>query len=263
LFTSKELDEESGMYYYSARYYAPPVFTSRDPLFEEKPWMSPYAYCSNNPINRMDPTGMFDDDIYYNEKGEEIYRVENNKLDRNFVIKTTQTTSDLYGAENRPGIGNSNPISAEDAATTEAEISKGNLKGDHMKNVVNLGTTKSIKKMMSIIKDDGNGGTSNNNNREYGGYKKDGVVIPLSPGPIVDPTKTKNPSISGEVIDFHSHPSGTKQAGNVVYGYLQPPSGTDIKIEKGTSMVFGMRSQTIYMYDKKGVKATIPMSIFK
>jgi RHS repeat-associated protein len=59
-FNAKELDEENGMYYYSARYYAPPTFISRDVLFEEKPWMSPYSYCSNSPVNRIDPTGMND-----------------------------------------------------------------------------------------------------------------------------------------------------------------------------------------------------------
>jgi RHS repeat-associated protein len=58
LFNAKELDEENGMYYYSARYYAPPVFTSRDPLFEKYFWMSPYAYCENNPVNMIDPTGL-------------------------------------------------------------------------------------------------------------------------------------------------------------------------------------------------------------
>ena len=36
-FNAKELDEENGMYYYSARYYAPPTFISRDPLFEKYP----------------------------------------------------------------------------------------------------------------------------------------------------------------------------------------------------------------------------------
>ncbi|MFA7103325.1 MAG: hypothetical protein WC142_09050, partial [Bacteroidales bacterium] len=34
-FNAKELDEENGMYYYSARYYAPPTFISRDPMFEK------------------------------------------------------------------------------------------------------------------------------------------------------------------------------------------------------------------------------------
>ena len=57
-FNAKELDEETGMYYYEARYYAPPTFTSRDPLFEKYFWMSPYAYCANNPVKYVDPTGM-------------------------------------------------------------------------------------------------------------------------------------------------------------------------------------------------------------
>ena len=57
-FNAKELDEETGMYYYEARYYKPPVFTSRDPMFEKYFWMTPYAYCANNPVKYVDPTGM-------------------------------------------------------------------------------------------------------------------------------------------------------------------------------------------------------------
>ena len=60
-FNAKELDEETGMYYYEARYYAPPTFISRDPLMSEKPWLTPYHYCSNNPVGRVDPSGMLDD----------------------------------------------------------------------------------------------------------------------------------------------------------------------------------------------------------
>ncbi|NLK57268.1 MAG: RHS repeat-associated core domain-containing protein [Bacteroidales bacterium] len=56
-FNAKELDEENNMYYYSARYYAPPTFISRDPLFEKYPFISPYAYCANNPVKYVDPTG--------------------------------------------------------------------------------------------------------------------------------------------------------------------------------------------------------------
>ena len=67
-FNAKELDEETGMYYYEARYYAPPVFTSRDPLMNEKPWLTPYHYCSNNPVGRVDPSGM-SDDWYEDENG--------------------------------------------------------------------------------------------------------------------------------------------------------------------------------------------------
>ncbi len=57
-FNAKELDEETGMYYFEARYYRAPTFTSRDPLFEKYFWMSPYAYCANNPVKFVDPTGM-------------------------------------------------------------------------------------------------------------------------------------------------------------------------------------------------------------
>ncbi len=56
-FNAKELDEETGMYYYEARYMAPPTFISRDPLFEKYFWLSPYAYCANNPMKYVDPSG--------------------------------------------------------------------------------------------------------------------------------------------------------------------------------------------------------------
>ena len=67
-FNAKELDEETGMYYYEARYYNPPTFISRDPLFEKYPTFSPYAYCANNPVKYIDPTGEEFDD-YFNNKG--------------------------------------------------------------------------------------------------------------------------------------------------------------------------------------------------
>jgi RHS repeat-associated protein len=59
-FSAMEFDEENSMYYFSARYYNPPTFISRDPLFEKKPWMSAYAYCANNPVNKVDPTGLYE-----------------------------------------------------------------------------------------------------------------------------------------------------------------------------------------------------------
>ncbi|MDR1792121.1 MAG: RHS repeat-associated core domain-containing protein, partial [Bacteroidales bacterium] len=61
-FNAKELDEENGMYYFEARYQSPPVFISRDVMFEARPYMSPYAFCSNSPVNRVDPSGMLDDE---------------------------------------------------------------------------------------------------------------------------------------------------------------------------------------------------------
>jgi RHS repeat-associated protein len=59
-FNGKELDEESGLYYYGARYYDPriSIWASVDPLAEIFSGRSPYEYCFSNPINLTDPTGM-------------------------------------------------------------------------------------------------------------------------------------------------------------------------------------------------------------
>jgi RHS repeat-associated protein len=59
-YTGKEKDEESGLYYYSARYYNSMIgiFMSTDPMFEKYPGVSSYAYCLNNPLIYVDPTGM-------------------------------------------------------------------------------------------------------------------------------------------------------------------------------------------------------------
>ncbi|MDR1345424.1 MAG: hypothetical protein LBK03_01800 [Bacteroidales bacterium] len=61
-FSGKEKDEESGYSYFGARYYNSDlgIWLSPDPLSDQAPHQTPYAYCSNNPINRFDPNGMAD-----------------------------------------------------------------------------------------------------------------------------------------------------------------------------------------------------------
>ena len=62
-FTNREWDEESGLYYYRARYYAPDLgrFLTEDPhpgvLREPSSYNSKYSYVLNNPINGTDPEG--------------------------------------------------------------------------------------------------------------------------------------------------------------------------------------------------------------
>jgi RHS repeat-associated protein len=75
LFTSKELDEETGLYYFGARYYDPrtSVWQSADPaillmlgggapprLLRSFSW-SAYGYSSLNPLRFIDPDGMQDE----------------------------------------------------------------------------------------------------------------------------------------------------------------------------------------------------------
>jgi RHS repeat-associated protein len=59
-YIGKERDNETGLYYYGARYYAAWLcrFISVDPLFEKYPNISSYAYCANNPVKLVDTDGM-------------------------------------------------------------------------------------------------------------------------------------------------------------------------------------------------------------
>ncbi len=59
--------------HFGARAYDPVscIFMQVDPMAEKYYGMTPYAYCSNNTINRIDPFGQAD---YFNETGEFLYR---------------------------------------------------------------------------------------------------------------------------------------------------------------------------------------------
>lgn len=60
-YNGKELDRVHGLdwYDYGARRYDPAFcqFTQMDPLCEQYPHLSPYAYCAGNPVNAIDPDG--------------------------------------------------------------------------------------------------------------------------------------------------------------------------------------------------------------
>ena len=66
-YNGKELQDELGlnMYDYGARNYDPALgrWMNIDPLAEKRLNKTPYNYCSNNPINRIDPTGMIDGEV--------------------------------------------------------------------------------------------------------------------------------------------------------------------------------------------------------
>ena len=59
LFNAKELDNETGLYYYGARYLDPTgaMWLSVDPMWEKYAGMSPYNYCAGNPVKLVDPDG--------------------------------------------------------------------------------------------------------------------------------------------------------------------------------------------------------------
>lgn len=58
-FNGKELDQETGYYYYGARYYDPgtALWFGVDPLQHKYPMNSPYIYCNGNPVKFVDLDG--------------------------------------------------------------------------------------------------------------------------------------------------------------------------------------------------------------
>ena len=67
-FNGKEMDAETGLYYYGARYLNPVtcLWYGVDPLAEKYKEIGSYVYCADNPINLFDPDGQ---KFIYNAQG--------------------------------------------------------------------------------------------------------------------------------------------------------------------------------------------------
>lgn len=65
-FSTKYADAETGLVYYGHRYYQPQTgrWLSRDPLGEAA-GINLYAFVGNNPVSRIDPTGLYEIDVHY------------------------------------------------------------------------------------------------------------------------------------------------------------------------------------------------------
>ena len=80
-FSAKEKDSESGYTYFGARYYSDNImmWLSVDPMSDERPNVSPYSYCQNNPIGRVDTWGMLDDEWSIDKATGKITWLNDNK----------------------------------------------------------------------------------------------------------------------------------------------------------------------------------------
>ena len=86
--TGKEIVYDNGLdkYFFGARTLFAPInrFNQPNPLCEEYYHISPYAYCANNFINALDPTGM---DIWeINNKGRVVNHIETTEHDAFYMV---------------------------------------------------------------------------------------------------------------------------------------------------------------------------------
>jgi len=287
LFNSKELDEETGLYYYGARYLNPTsgMWLSVDPLWEKNIDASPYSYCHGNPVNKVDVMGL--DDSFYCEAGSKIGSVKS-ETNNYYVVRTTQSTDEMYAESSIDQKGNSNPISQSDALRAKL-IANSACSGDGvfskeeipMHLFTQIPNQEEFDAAMKFIGDDGTGGRfgddgtgdrSNRNHREYAfnlienevrigntyvnkGYKTEGTFT----GEVRDASKSR--SVSTAYRNNHTHPSGVGSEGDK---WQQAPSATDISNSSyRIRRVWGMGNKTMYMFNNKGVQATIPYSIYR
>lgn len=270
-YNGKEL-QESGMYDYGARFYMPELgrWGVIDPLAEINRSWSTYRYAYNNPLRFVDPDGRLEGD-FISEDGTWLGNdgIDDKKV---YVIKTTKTSFDS-GAPSA-GISNKSKKDTEkfikeNSGNTQA-FKNNSIAYDNSIEIESSESTRQA--MVNIVnQDDGKGGTTPANNREYGGrIKKDGTVVEAPAGEVGDPINNTSASIIittyfAEQSTFHSHASGMRVTADQIGKWRQAPSYKPGDIENSNNTreyVFGRRDNTVYIFNNKGVQATIPQQYF-
>lgn len=93
-FNGKQLDDETGLYYYGARYMNPvaSIWYGVDPLAEKYQSMGGMVYCESNPIKYIDPNGMIKRPYFGQEE-----RLKSPILYRNYLhFKDNPTVLNLF-----------------------------------------------------------------------------------------------------------------------------------------------------------------------
>ena len=120
-FNGKELDQETGLYYYGARYMNPvtSLWYGVDPLAEKYSNFNSYCYTYSNPIRYIDPDGK---DSYYTDTGEFIFK-NNKKTDNIYIVSDYKVIKALKNGVKIISLKNKKTLEASDlSAKTYSKI---------------------------------------------------------------------------------------------------------------------------------------------
>ena len=263
-FSAKERDVETGLSYFGSRYYSSDlsIWLSVDPMAAKYASLSPYVYCADNPVKLVDPNGEEIGD-FYNSYG--VY-IGNDGIDdhKRYVIKTA--IGDFGGVS---GAG----LSKEQYEETVEFIASHSGDKDAFSNndiayrnsVEIESSPENLLAIRKIIFQDKGArivGDKPSDNREYGGRNENGTIVEDPCGPVSRPSLGASIHINrteNTLYSFHTHCSGWD---NYNY-YKQHASLVDIN-EAGNTLnyCFGMANRTVYIYNKDGIQATIPIRTF-
>jgi len=267
LFNGKELDEETGLYYYGARYYdaKTSVWQSVDPLAEKT--MQPYSAFNNNPIRFIDPDGRMAvdalDDPIHNKRGKLIG--DDGKTDGKAYIVQGSVARDVK------------------KATKAGKFYTGSLTESN--NVMNVPTGGVMDDVISSVD------ATLTSEKEHGGHANFGDANATrwdeGPAAIAFTDKDGNKGAEASLTMFkiggknqmpsdasnvefwwHTHP---KTEVNGIQLGSSTPSKADFRGQttmqklgfKGNTFVIGTRSNTVTFFNKSKSLMTIKYSTFK
>jgi hypothetical protein len=170
------------------------IWISPDPLFAERPEWTPYNYCQNNPINRVDPSGLLDDwvesangRIYWDENATSQATTKSGEtyLGKNVLVGThnrganlnesiNSAMFDLYLESNKEG-----PTATIWGNTVPADV---NQYGTMAEGIYPAAHTKYLGHDALLINGGGNIPTVNGNNNPeaWQNFNADGTMKPKS-----------------------------------------------------------------------------------
>jgi RHS repeat-associated protein len=267
-FSGKEKDEESGYSYFGARYYNSDlgIWLSPDPLSDLAPHQTPYAYCSNHPINRIDPNGMWDGN-YYTSDG--TWLGWDGINDGNIYIVADYSDQSYVSGNTTNGL--TTPLGAVPSAM---ELPNESVRHQMIDELIEADKKNPFAEHGGLYGQKWNS-KANDYDPQYLEWAPSGPTTDPCPdnlkviGPDYNAIKVSGFRPSGA---FHSHPSGTCATDGEPF--KQPASRADLDnavdnyakyngfAMNKPSMAFSMKYSTVDLYDHKGSRATLTFDIF-
>ena len=249
-FTGKELDKLNSlnMYDFGARWYdvaGVPMWTSVDPLCEKYYNITPYAYCNNNPVNRVDPYG--ETDYTVNSDGYMYESTSFMEKVKSFIgIGSNQDRVYLEGSNK---LIVSLPEGAINLSEDENEITKVEISDNKSAEKFTDAVMKETDVEWARVEHGNNKTVSNTIQNNHDDRNVNSVV------PTMESYRAKGETI---YLFDHSHPipkniKGTNAEGLIKINVSLEDKNTVAKYKPNISRVMNKQTNKIEYYNSKGV----------